>query len=178
MRISLALALCLLAVPFAAAQQRLGYVDSQAILATLPEYQSAQQEVDRLATQWQGELDAMGREVEAMEQEFSARELLYTAEERTRRLDDIRLRRQEMDQFRRRRFGADGDLFREQQQRMRPIQERVLEAIQIVAEEGNYDYVFDRTGDLIFLYAKPQHNLTDLVLDELGVDPLRRGGTQ
>ena len=51
----------------------------------------------------------------------------------------------------------------------------MLDAVEVIAEEGEYDFVFDRTGDLIFLYAKDTHNITDLVLDELDVDPARRG---
>ena len=81
-----------------------------------------------------------------------------------------------MAQYRRRQFGPEGELFRQEQQLLRPIQERVLEATETIAEEGDYDFVFDRSGDFLFLYANDTHNLTDLVLDELGVDPARRAG--
>lgn len=176
MRSLLAAALLVLAVP-AAAQQKIGFVDSEAILRLLPEYQTARQQVDRLATEWQSELDAMQREIDQMQQDFEARELLYTTEDRQRRLDEIGLRRTEMAQYRRRQFGPEGELFRQEQQLIRPIQERVLEATETIAEEGDYDFVFDRSGDFLFLYASDTHNLTDLVLDELGVDPAQRGGS-
>ncbi len=166
----------LLAAP-AALAQRVGYVDSQVILPQLPEFQSARQEVDRLAAGWQAELNAMDREVEALEQEFQARELLYTADERTQKAEEIQTRREEMALFRRRHFGPEGELFREEQQRMRPVQERVLVAVEAVAEEAGYDFVFDRGGDVVFLYARPALNLTDLVLLELGIDPERRAGS-
>lgn len=165
--------LALLAAP-AAFAQKVGYVDSQTILPLLPEYQSARQEVDRLAAEWQGELGALEREIATAEGEFAARELLYTADEREQRLGEIEAQRTEMAQLRRRHFGPDGDLFREEQQRMRPVQERVLQAVETVAEEGGYDFVFDRGGDVVFLYARAALNLTDLVLEELGVDPERR----
>ena len=157
------------------AQQKLAFVDSEEILRLLPEYQTARDQVNRLAGQWQAELDALAQEIADLEREFEARDLLYTPEDRERKQNEISTRRTEMGQFRRRHFGPEGELFRQEQTAMRPIQERVLDAVEVIAEEGDYDFVFDRTGDLIFLYAKEAHNITDLVLDELDVDPARRG---
>ena len=164
-----ALALLALTTAAAPAAQKVGYVDSEEILRQLTDYQTAQQEVDRLAQQWQGELDQMGRDIEEAERDFAARELLYTEEERTAARQAITAQRRERDQYRTRYFGPDGELFREQQQRMRPVQERVLEAVEAVAEEDGYEYVFDRAGEFLFLYAAPKHDLSDRVLDELGV---------
>jgi outer membrane protein len=127
--------------------------------------------MDRAAAEWQAELDAMQTEIDALVREFEARELLYTAEDRERALREIEDRRTEMSQYRRRHFGPEGELFRQEQQLLRPIQERVLEAVETVADDGGYDFVFDRGGDLLFLYARDTHNVTDLVLIELGIDP-------
>ena len=175
MRFLVLSALILTSLPVAA-QQKIGFVDSEVILRSLPEYQTARQQVDRLAAEWQSELDAMEREIDQMVRDFEARELLYTDEDRARRLDEINLRRTEMSQYRRRQFGPEGELFRQEQQLIRPIQERILEAVETIALEGDYDFVFDRSGDFLFLYAQDSHNVTELVLDELGVDPTRRAG--
>jgi outer membrane protein len=175
MRLTLALAALAALAPAAAAQQRLAFVDSEVILRVLPEYQTARQQVDRAAAEWQAELDAMQVEVDALVREFEARELLYTPEDRERALAEIEARRTEMGQYRRRHFGADGELFRQEQQLLRPIQERVLEAVETVADDGGYDFIFDRSGDLVFLYARDAHNVTDLVLVELGIDPETAG---
>jgi outer membrane protein len=169
------LALLIMGGP-AEAQQRLGYVDSDFILERIPEYQTAQQELDRLAQQWQSQLADLKTEIEELEQDFIARELLYTDEERTRRRAAITDRRREHDNLRTRYFGPDGELFREQTRLLRPVQERVLEAIEIVARDGNYDYVFDKSGDFLFLYARTQHDLSDRVLEELGIDTAGRAG--
>ena len=160
------LALCSAAAPSA---QKVGYVDSEEILRQLTDYQTAQQEVDRLAQEWQRELDQMVQEIEEAERDFAARELLYTEEERTVARQAITAQRRARDLYRDKRFGPSGDLFTEQQQRMRPVQERVLEAVEAVAEEDGYEYVFDRAGEFLFLYAAPKHNLSDRVLDQLGV---------
>ena len=167
-----ALSLVLVAVTLAAgasAQQKIGYVDSERILGQMPEFQSAQQEVDRLAGVWQAEVAALGREAEQMADEFAAREILFTDEERARQLEAVEAKRTERDNLRTRYFGPQGELFREQQTRLRPAQERLLAAVETVATDGEFDYVFDRAGDYLFLYTRPRHDLTDLVLDELGV---------
>ena len=168
-RLAAAAALALaLALP-AAAQQKLAFVDSERILALMPEYRTAQQDVDRLASQWQAEVDAVGREAETLQADYAARELLYTAEERTRGLADVAASRQAADALRRRYFGPEGELFREQQSRLRPVQERLLVAIETVAADGDYDFIFDRSGEYVFLFARARNDLTDRVLDTLGL---------
>ena len=166
--LSLVLLAGLIAAP-ALAQQKLGYVDSERILTQMPEFRTAQQELDRLVGQWQTEVDDLGREAEALADEYAAREILYTDDEREAQQQAIEAKRTERDARRTRYFGPEGELYREQQTRLRPAQERLLTAIEAVATDGDYDYVFDRSGDYLFLYTQPRHNLTDLVLDELGL---------
>lgn len=163
--------LALAAWPPAAAQQRIGYVDSEVILQQMPEFRSAQARIDGLVQEWQAELDRLAGELETREREFEARALLFTDEERTRRRTGIDQARQAMTAYRTRHFGPQGELFREQQQALRPVQQRVLEAIEEVADRAGYDYVFDRSGEFLFLFAAPQHNLTARVMEELGLDP-------
>lgn len=157
------------AAPTALAQQKLGYVDSSEILAQMPEFQSAQQELDRLTQQWQGEVTALATEADRMADQFAAREILYTDDERTAQQALIEAKRSERDALRSRYFGPQGELFREQQARLRPAQERLLAAIEAVADDGEYDYVFDRSGDYVFLFTRSRYDLTPLVLEELGI---------
>ena len=168
MRFLSLLAAVLLAAAPASAQQRIAHVDTEAVMQRLPEFQSAQQEVNRLTSQYQAEVDALIREAEALEQEYAARELLYTDQERETKQNEITAKRSEADALRRRYFGPQGELVRQQQSTLRPIQERVLDAVETVADEAGYDYVFDRAGEIVFLYAKSQHDLTERVLDSLG----------
>ena len=173
----LALACLLGAGGSATAQQKIGHIDTETVMKRLPEFQTAQQEVERLTSQYQSELDQLAQGADALEREFAARELLYTDQERETKQAEIAARRQEVEALRRRYFGPQGELVRGQQQAMRPIQERVLTAIETVADEGGYDYVLDRAGEVVFLYAKPQHDLTDDVLEELGVNTNALTGT-
>lgn len=154
----------------AAAQQKIAYIDSEYILSRIPEFATVQQEIDRLANDWDRELAEQQKEVDAMFQEYQARELLYTNEERNRRREEIMRAEDEVERQRVKYFGPDGDLFVQQEQLMRPIQERILAAIEEVATADGYDYVFDKAGDFLFLYARPQYDLSDRVLEELGID--------
>lgn len=166
-----AVLLALTAASGVQAQHRMGHVDSEFILSRVPEYTTAQQEIDRQVQQWQTELDELSNQIAELEREFAARELLYTEAERERRRSEIDALRRDLDALRLRYFGQEGELFREQTRLMRPIQERVLTAIEEVARDENLDYVFDRSGDYVFLFARPQFDISDRVLEELGIDP-------
>ncbi len=150
--------------------QKLGYVDSEYILDNLPEYATVQQQLDRMAQEWQEEVETRRDEVEELFREYQARELLYTNEERQRKRDEIIRAEEEVEQLRSQYFGPEGRVFQEQERLVRPIQETVLEAIETVAERDGYDYVFDKSGDYIFMYVREQLDLSDDVLEELGVD--------
>lgn len=172
-RILLLAVLGIALAPAAGAQQRLAYVDTEYIFTKLPEYQTVQQQLNRQAQQWESELQERRNEVDELFREYQSRELLYTSEERQRRRDDIVRQEEEVERLRERYFGPEGEYFTQQQTLMRPLQERLLEAIETVAEDQNYDYVFDKGGDFLFLYARTQYDLSDLVLEELGVDVQR-----
>ena len=163
------LPLLLLAATPVLAQQKIGYVDSETILTALPEYAGVQQQLERLQQDWQSEITRRRGEVDRMFRDYQARELLYTNEERQRRRDEISRAEAEVDGLRTRYFGPEGELFTQQQALMRPLQERILAAIETIANNESYDYVFDKSGDFLFLFARPQHDLTDRVLRELGV---------
>lgn len=152
------------------AQQKIGYIDSDYILQRIPEYATIQQKVDQLAQSWQSELDTQRRQVDERFREYQARELLYTNEERRRRREEIVQAEEEVEKLRLRYFGPEGELFAQQEQLMRPLQEKILTAIEQVATEEGYDYVFDKNGDFLFLYTRAQLDLSNRVLEELGIE--------
>jgi outer membrane protein len=176
----LAVALVVLTLPAAAdAQQRIGYIDSDYILGRIPEYATVRQQIDRLAQQWQNEVLERRQQVDALFQEYQARELLYTSDERQRRRQTIVQSEEEVERLQMQYFGPEGELFTQQERLMRPIQERVLTAVEEVAMSEGYDYVFDKSGDFVFLYVREQYDLSNQVLEELGIDvdnTVRSGG--
>lgn len=166
----------LLWAPTGQAQQRIGYVDTEYILNQLPEYTSVQQKLDQLEQQWRKEIQGQQERVETLEEEYEAREVLYTDEERQRKREAIQQARKKVEQLRQQYFGPDGRLYTRQQELMRPIQERVLSAVESVATEAGYDYVLDRKGEALFLFARDEHNLSPQVLRELGINVDETGG--
>ena len=152
------------------AQQKIGYVDSDYILNLVPEFATIQQNVDRQAQEWETEIENAQQRVDDMFREYQARELLYTNEERKRKRDEIVQAEEESERLRMRYFGPEGELFVQQDNLMRPLQERLMRAIEKVAAEEGYDYIFDKSGEFLFLFARDQYDLSDRVLEELGID--------
>ncbi len=164
-------ALCLaLTVNSAQAQQKIGYVDSDYILEQVPEFATIQQNVDRQAQEWEAEIENAQKEVDDMFREYQARELLYTKEERQRKQEEIVNAEQAAERLRMKYFGPEGELFVQQDNLMRPLQEKLVTAIEAVAAEDGFDYIFDKSGDFLFLYAREQFDLSDRVLEELGIE--------
>lgn len=159
------------------AQQQIAYIDSEYILEQTPEYATIQRKIDRLEEQWRAELQERRDTVQALYREYEARELLYTDEERQQKQQEIRQAEQEMENLRQRYFGPEGELYQRQRELMRPLQERILTAVEEVATSEGYDYVFDKSGDFLFMYARDQYDLSDQVLRELGID-IRSGNRQ
>ncbi|MDZ4701196.1 MAG: OmpH family outer membrane protein [Rhodothermales bacterium] len=145
-------------------------MDSDYILEKVPEFATIQQNIDRQTQEWEKELETSQTAVDELFREYQARELLYTNEERKRKREEIMQAEQDMERLRMRYFGPDGELYTQQDNLMRPLQERVLEAIEKVAAEDGFDYIFDKSGDFLFLFAREQHNVSDRVLEELGID--------
>ena len=173
---ALAATLLLASAGTAAAQSKIGYIDSEFILGRMTEYQQIQQQVDRLAQEWQNEVEESQQEVDELFQEYQSRELLYTDQERKRKRDEILAAEDEVERLRMQYFGPEGQLFQQQESLMRPIQEKVLEAVETVAERAGYDYVFDKNGGgFLFLYAREGMNLSEDVLEELGIDVTPQG---
>ena len=166
--------------PVAWAQQKIAYIDSQYIYDKYPEFATAQQKLDRMTQEWEQELKQEQQAVDELFQEYQARELLYTQEERQRKRDEIMNAESGVERLRVQYFGPDGELFKQQEQLLRPIQEKVLIAIEEVAQAEGYDYVFDKSGDFVFLFAREQFDLSDQVLEELGIEieSLGRGSSR
>lgn len=160
------------------AQQKIGYVDTEALLQKLPEYATVQQKLDQLEKQWRTEIQRQKEKVQTLRSEFRAWELLYTEEERREKRSAIEKAQKKIEQLRQKYFGPDGQLYARQKELMRPIQERILSATEEVATQEGYDYVFDKGGKVLFMYAREEHNLNESVLRELGIDTSREAEGQ
>ena len=149
--------------------QKFGYVDSKFILSKMPEYQQAQSEIEDLSNAWQQEIQEMRQEIEAMYSELKAEEVLLTKELREQRLIKIQEKEKEVKDYQKKVFGFDGLFFLKKKELIKPVQDQVFEAVEIVAKKERLQIVFDKAGELIMIYTDPIHDYTDMVLEELGL---------
>lgn len=176
-KLALLLPMAAIVVLPAAAQQNIAYVDSDVILEQTPEYATIQQQVNTLAREWETEIENKRKAVDELFRQYQSRELLYTNEERSRKREEIVRAEEDIERLRIKYFGPEGDLFRQQETLMRPLQEKILAAIEEVALAEGYDYVFDRKGEFLFMFAREQYDLSDKVLAELGIDTSASSGS-
>ena len=170
--------LALLAAPFMAIPahaQRIAFVDTKYILDQMPDYNAAQQELDRLSTKWQGEIEDRYEQIGKLREAYNAEAILLTEEMKRSRQEDIQKKEQEARDLQKRRFGVNGDLFKKRQELIQPIQDRIYEAIKEVAGTS-YVAIFDlgATGNNV-LFASDKYDKSDSVLRKLGIRPGKGG---
>ncbi len=177
--------LCLLFVSHSLSAQRvsLAYIDSDYILGRMPEYKSAQKQLDDAAANWEAEAGKLETKLSQMSKDFSAEEILLTSDQRNQRKEAITKQESELMKFREEKFGTDGELFKKRAQLIKPIQDKMFEAVQKVAKQEGLDYIFDKASGVQMLYANPKYDKTFEVMEELGI-PLTeneakpKGGTK
>jgi outer membrane protein len=151
--------------------QRFAYVDSDYILKHIPEYNSAQKQLDALSEQWQKEVDIKFANIEDMFKAYQADQVLLTAEMRKKREDEIVQKEQEAKEYQRIKFGFEGELFQVRSKLIKPIQDRVSKAIQAIADAQQLDMIFDKNSEITLLYANPRLDRSNEIITKLGYKP-------
>lgn len=148
--------------------QKYAYVDSDYILDNIPEYEDAQNQLDDLAVEYQTEIEGIFAEIEEMYRKFQAESVLLPEDLKKKREDEIIQKENEARELQKKRFGREGDLFQKREELVKPIQEKIYNAIEEIAEEKNYAFVFDKAGSLTMLYVNAKFDISDDVLDKVG----------
>jgi outer membrane protein len=149
--------------------QRFAYVDTEYILDLMPEYRSAQKQLDQLSEDWQKEIEKKQQAIDRMYKDFQAEQVLLTEDLRKKREQEIRDREKELKDYRNQKFGYEGELFKKRQELIKPIQDKVFDAIQKVAKQSALDFIFAKSGEFMMLYTNAKYDKSDEVLTELGV---------
>jgi outer membrane protein len=149
------------------AQLKIGYVDSDTILKQLPDAVDAQKRLDALIAEWKEELKKMETELKSKTDDFEQRKLIMSESKRVEASKELTTLESEIAKYRSQKFGINGELFKSQEEVMKPVQNRVFNVIKEVAEDEELDFVFDRSGDILFLYAKEEYDITNTVLEKL-----------
>jgi len=163
----LAVALLLLAAAQAPAQSKIGHINSEAIMQTLPEAIDAQKTLDQLVSQWESELQKMQAEWKRKFEDYDKRKLILTDQARADAERELRELDQSLADFRNRKFGQNGELFQKQNEVMKPIQNKIFQLLDEIAKEEGFDYVFDKSGEILLLYANEKNDLTPMVISRM-----------
>ncbi len=159
-----------------ASAQRFAYVDTEYILDMLPEYKSAQKQLDLIAETWQKEAEEKKAEIDRMQKDFQAEQILLTEELKKKKENDIKAKEAELKEFMNKKFGYEGDLFKKRQELVKPIQDKVFDACQKIAKQSALDFIFAKGGEMIMMYSNAKYDKSDEVLIELGVNVTKNKG--
>ncbi len=148
--------------------QKFAYVDTDYILNNIPEFNQAQDKLDEISKQWQAEIENIYAEIDKMYRNYQTQEVLLTDEMKRKREEAIIAKEKSAKTLQKKRFGPEGDLFGKRQELIKPIQDKVYEAIQMLAANSKYAIIFDSSSDLIMLYSNPNLDKSDKVLENMG----------
>lgn len=152
--------------------QRFGYIDTDFILKKMPEYGKAQEEINRLSALWEKEIQEMAKGIEAQYNTLQAEQVLLTDAMKKERLEAIKKKEADMKEYQKKVFGFEGLFFLKKQELIKPIQDKVWDAVDKIAKKNGLAIMFDKSGELVMIYTDPRYDYTDFVLDELGLgDP-------
>jgi len=159
----------LLTVQIASAQkpQRIAYIDMEYILENVPEYLQAQNTLDAKVQQWKQKLDKQARHIEVLKTDLANEKAILTKDLIDEREEEIALKQEELRRLESLYFGPKGDMFLLRKQLVKPIQDQVYNAIQKIAVRKKYDFVLDKSSDLVMLYSNKKYDISDLVLSTI-----------
>jgi len=151
------------------AQQRYAVIDTKYILDKIPEYKDADKKLQAISLQWQKEIDDKQAALDKMYKNYEAEQFMLTDELKKKREEELFVKEKEIRDLQKRRFGYEGDLFKERQRLVKPIQDKVYNAIQKIAVAKAFDFVLDKSEGITVIFADPKLDKSDDVLKELGI---------
>jgi outer membrane protein len=149
--------------------QKYAYIDSDYILRNTPEYSESKEKLDKLAKRWTEEIESRYNELKVKKDNFAREEVLLPSEEKNKRKEEITRLETEAMENQKMRFGVNGDYFQKRQELIKPIQDKVFDAMQKVASKRNYTFVFDKANQSNLVYADAKFDISDEVLKEMGI---------
>jgi outer membrane protein len=163
------LPLAILCFSFALRAQRYAIIDTRYILNRIPEYKDADKKLQQIGEQWQKEIDDKQAQLDKMYKNYEAEQFMLTDELKKKREDELFVKEKEIRELQKKRFGYEGDLFRERQKLVKPVQDKVYNAVQKIAVAKSYDFILDKSEGITVIFADPKLDKSEDVLRELGI---------
>jgi outer membrane protein len=151
------------------AQQRYAVIDTKYILDRIPAYKEADAKLKAIGEQWQKEIDDLQAQLDKMYKNYESEQFMLTEALKKKREDELFEKEKQVRDLQKKRFGYEGDLFKERQRLVKPVQDKVYDAIQKIATSRSYDFVLDKSEGITIIFADPKLDKSDDVLKELGI---------
>ena len=149
--------------------QKYAIIDTRYILDRIPEYKESQKQLDNIAAEWQKDIDGRQAQLDKMYKDYEAEQVLLSEDLKKKREDQLFNKEKELRDLQRKRFGFEGDLFKKRQELVKPIQDKVYNAVQKMAVSRGYDFVLDKSEGITIIFADPKLDKSDDVLKEMGI---------
>lgn len=147
--------------------QKYAFIDTKYILSQMPEYTTAQKEIDDMAEKWQKEIEQQYNEIEQKYKAYQAEEILLPEETKKTRQQEIIELEMKAKEMQKKRFGVEGDLFKKRKELIDPIQEKIYKAVKQLAKDNSYSFILDKSKNSNIIYAEPKYDKSDAVLRKI-----------
>lgn len=166
-----------IAAAVSADAQRFAYVNTDYILDNIPEYKTAQEQIDKLSADWKADIEKKQKEIDELYRIFQNEQYLLTEDQKKTKIAEIEAKEKALKEYQREKFGYEGELFRKRQELIKPIQDKVYEAIEKYAKERGYDFVFDKSSGTTILFANPENDKSEEILKRMGYTPQQKANS-
>ena len=143
---------------------KIGYIDTEYILENLPEYNQISKRLEEKAGDWKKEIEERSRKIDQKKESLKSERILLTSEMIEEMEEEILIDEEELSEYQQKRFGPRGDLIIQKQQLIQPIQDQIFNAIRELAKSRNYDFIFDKSADIVMLYSDKRYDVSDQIL--------------
>ena len=143
---------------------KIGYIDTEYILENLPEYNQISKRLEEKAGDWKKEIEERSRKIDQKKESLKSERILLTSEMIEEIEEEILIDEEELSEYQQKRFGPRGDLIIQKQQLIQPIQDQIFNAIRELAKSRNYDFIFDKSADIVMLYSDKRYDVSDQIL--------------
>ena len=150
--------------------QSYAFIDSDYILKNVPEYVEAKERLDKMAERWTKEIEERYEVIKTKKSSFDREEVLLPKEEREKRKSEIEKMEKDVIDLQTQHFGSEGDYFQKRQELVKPIQDRIFTAMKKIAKRDSYSFVFDKANQSNLVYATKESDISDDVLEEMGIN--------
>ena len=163
-RISILTFLLFINITIAQRGVKIGYIDTEYILENLTEYSEVSDRLEEKALGWKDEISQRSRQIDQKKESLNSERILLTKDLIEELESEIEFEEQELNEYQQKRFGTRGDLILQKQQLIQPIQDQIFNAIKEIAKSKNYDFIFDKSSDIVMLYYNRRHDISDQIL--------------